>query len=348
MTSLDKLNENISAEDYQLCQRVWEDNDMKTMKEFLTWYNNKDVEPMLEAIDKMFQFNQNRHIDMFKDGISVPGLTLKYMFQDLPDYFTLPDEKNKDLYDLYKNNIVGGPSIVFHRYHEKDKTFIRPTEYTDPKPCQLIYGVDANALYLWSIMQKMPTGHFVRRKKEDGFKRQAPRRYECMAINWLEWEALQSRQSIRHQGNDSEKLIGMKRLPVDGFCRDTNTVYEFQGCIWHGHRCWMTKKHNGVNPVNGKNLDDLYQHTQDKIQYIKEQGYNVVEMGECQWLASIKRDLELSRFIEHRKRPSDGLVTMTEDQILTAVVEISCLVLWKSIFTSRIICSPICRDAPDL
>jgi hypothetical protein len=61
---------------------------MKTMKELLTWYNNKDVETMLEAIDKMFQFNQNRRIDMFKDG--VPGLVLKYMFQDLPDYFTVP------------------------------------------------------------------------------------------------------------------------------------------------------------------------------------------------------------------------------------------------------------------
>jgi hypothetical protein len=85
-----------------------------TMKEFLTWYNNKDVVPMLEALEKMFQFNQNRHIDMFKDSISVPGLTLKYMFQDLPDYSTLPDEKNKDLYDLCKNNIVGGPRIVFH------------------------------------------------------------------------------------------------------------------------------------------------------------------------------------------------------------------------------------------
>jgi hypothetical protein len=171
---------------------------MKTMKEFLTWYNNKDVEPMLKAIDKMFQFNQNSHIDMFKDSISVPGLALKYMFQDLPDYFTLPDEKNKDLYDLcfqctekgfvrgeladvefvqgrhpfvrkmalffgtavsfqadyftlpdeknkdlcdlFKNNIVGGPSIVFHRYHEKDKTFIRPKEYDDPKPCKSIIG----------------------------------------------------------------------------------------------------------------------------------------------------------------------------------------------------------------
>ena len=136
---------------------------------------------MLEAIDKMFQFIQNRRIDMFKDGISVPGLVLKYMFKDLPDFLTVPDERNKYLYDLYKNNIVGG--IIFHRYHEKDKTFIRPAEYTYPKPCQLIYGVDANALYLWSIMQKMRTEHFVRRKKEDGFKRQALRRYQRMAID---------------------------------------------------------------------------------------------------------------------------------------------------------------------
>jgi hypothetical protein len=60
--------ENISAEDYQLCLNVWTENDMKTMKEVLTWYNNKDVEPMLEAIDKMFQLNQNRRIDMFPDS----------------------------------------------------------------------------------------------------------------------------------------------------------------------------------------------------------------------------------------------------------------------------------------
>jgi hypothetical protein len=40
-----------------------------------------------------------------------------------------------------------------------------------------------------------------------------------MAINWLEWEAKNAGQHIRHQGNDFGKLIGMKRLPVDGFCR---------------------------------------------------------------------------------------------------------------------------------
>ena len=51
---------------------------------------------------------------MFEDGISIPGLTLKHMFQDLLEYFTLPEECNKDLqYTLSKNNIVGGPSTVF-------------------------------------------------------------------------------------------------------------------------------------------------------------------------------------------------------------------------------------------
>jgi Zn ribbon nucleic-acid-binding protein len=76
------------------------------------------------------------------------------------------------------------------------------------------------------------------------------------------------------------------------------------------------------NPSTGKRFIPINfsQRTQDKIQYIKEQGYNVVEMWECQWRASIKRDPELSRFIEHRKRPCDGLITMTEDQILAAVL----------------------------
>jgi hypothetical protein len=59
-------------------------------------------------------------------------------------------------------------------------------------------------------MQKMPTEHFVRRKKEDGLKRQAPRRYERMAIDWLEWEAKNTGQHIRHQGNDNEKVIGRR------------------------------------------------------------------------------------------------------------------------------------------
>ena len=65
-------NEHISDADYALCQVVWRDNQMKTMREFLMWYNNRDVVPFLEAIDKQFAFYKQQNIDMFKDGISVP------------------------------------------------------------------------------------------------------------------------------------------------------------------------------------------------------------------------------------------------------------------------------------
>ena len=88
---------------------------------------------------------------MFKQGISVPGLTLLYLFNDLPEktYFTIFNEKNKDLHDLVKDNIVGGPSIIFHRYHEKGVTTLRQNEYGEAaRPCRSIVRYDANALYL--------------------------------------------------------------------------------------------------------------------------------------------------------------------------------------------------------
>ena len=65
-------NEGISDEDYARCQAVWRDNGMKTMHDFLVWYNNRDVVPFLDAIDKQFAFYKQQNIDMFKDGVSVP------------------------------------------------------------------------------------------------------------------------------------------------------------------------------------------------------------------------------------------------------------------------------------
>ena len=104
---------------------------MTTLRDFLVWYNNRDVVPFLQAIDRQFAFYQQRGIDMFKQGISVPGLTLLYLFNDLQEktYFTIFNEKNKDLHHLVKDHVVGGPPLVFHRYHEKGVTTLRHNEY---------------------------------------------------------------------------------------------------------------------------------------------------------------------------------------------------------------------------
>ncbi len=111
---------------------------------------------------QMKTFYQNKRLDLFKDGVSLPELVLKYLMKgtesdfylfDEEDKVTKEDRKRKKLFHLLKDSIVGGPSIIFNRYHEANKTKIRNGD----KLCKTIIGYDANALYLWAIAQEMPT-----------------------------------------------------------------------------------------------------------------------------------------------------------------------------------------------
>ena len=176
-------NEGISDEDFARCQTVWRTNEMTTMREYLIWYNTRDVVSFLDAIAKQFAFYHDRGIDMFKDGISVPGLSLLYMFNNLPKdtFFTVFNKTNKDAHKLVKDNIFGGPAIIFHRYHEKDVTKIRGGRET----CRKIDEYDANALYLWALMQDMPTGWYTRRREENEFRPQQAQPYGQMAAQGL-------------------------------------------------------------------------------------------------------------------------------------------------------------------
>ena len=269
-------NEGISNDDYARCQAVWRNNQMTTMRDYLVWYNNRDVTPFLEAIAKQFAFYHDRGIDMFKDGISVPGLSLLYLFSNLPKdtFFTVFNNTNKDAHKLVKDNIVGGPAIIFHRYHEKGITKIRGGS----ELCRKIVGYDANALYLWALMQDMPTGWYVRRREENGFRPQQAQPYGQMAIQWLTRESDRTGCTIRHQGNGREKRVG--KLLVDGWCAKTRTAYQFHGCYFHG--CPKCYDHEETNTLNGKTMGTLLADTKKHTTYLRRH-VKVVEMWECQW-----------------------------------------------------------------
>ena len=282
---------------------------MTTLREFLIWYNNRDVVPFLEAIDKQFAFYQQQHIDIFKDGISVPGLTLLYLFNDLPPntYFTVFNQTNSDLHELVKDNIVGGPAIIFHRYHETGVTKIRGGE-----PCRSIVGYDANALYLWALMQKMPTGWYTRRRAENQFRPQPAQPYGQMAVQWLTWEAAKNGCTIRHQVNGREKRIG--KLPVDGWCPESHTAYQFHGCYFHG--CPECYDHKETNTLNGKTMGTLLENTRRNTAYLRRH-VKTVEMWECDW-KELRDEPDVKTFLDiprHRKW------MMTEQQILAAVID---------------------------
>ena len=93
-------NSNISEEDYTYCQHVWREEQMNTMKDYSVWYKNQDVVPFLEALEKQFKFYCQLGVDMFKEAISVPGLTLKYLFKTTDATFSLYDQKNSELHTL--------------------------------------------------------------------------------------------------------------------------------------------------------------------------------------------------------------------------------------------------------
>ena len=76
--------------------------------------------------------------------------------------------------------IVGGASIIFHRYQEAGKTLIK-----DKNLCQKVMGFDANALYLSCVGQEMCTGPYTLREKKEDYKKSI--KYSQEAIQWLEY-----------------------------------------------------------------------------------------------------------------------------------------------------------------
>ena len=52
------------------------------------------------------------------------------------------------------------------------------------------------------------------------------------ALQWLSYTADKEGIRIQHHRNGGEKCVG--RYSLDGYCEETHTAYEYQGCYWHG------------------------------------------------------------------------------------------------------------------
>ena len=62
--------------------------------------------------------------------------------------------------------------------------------------------------------------------------RQLKMKQSNIAVKWLSWVAEKDEIHIQHVRNGGEKRVG--KYSLDGYCEERNTVYEFQGCYWHG------------------------------------------------------------------------------------------------------------------
>ena len=67
------------------------------------------------------------------------------------------------------------------------------------------------------------------------------------------------------------KIPGTRYL-VDGFDKETNTVYEFLGDFWHGHPKFPRDR---INEINHCTMEYLYNCTFQRLDHLKTLGYNV-------------------------------------------------------------------------
>ena len=85
-------------DNYNYLQETWNKNGMTVTKDFLKWYNNKDVVPTLEeAMQKMIQFYHNKGRDMLKLGCTLPNLAIICLHKSTIHKFYAFCESNKEL-----------------------------------------------------------------------------------------------------------------------------------------------------------------------------------------------------------------------------------------------------------
>jgi len=104
------------------------------------------------------------------------------------------------------------------------------------------------------------------------------RNYSLKQIEWFKNIMKNEGVFIRHKLNEGEFVIPGTKYKADGYCEETNTIYEFHGDFWHGN----PKKFNqeDINPKTKCTYGELYEKTLLKEQMIKDLGYNLVVLWE--------------------------------------------------------------------
>jgi hypothetical protein len=101
-------------------------------------------------------------------------------------------------------------------------------------------------------------------------------------IEWLEFLMTKLQINIINIKNEKEHRITGSFKLADGYCKELNTIFEYDGCYFHGcPKCYTNRDH--VNTRCNKTFQELYDRTIEKETFCKEQGYKYISIWECDW-----------------------------------------------------------------
>ena len=124
---------------------------------------------------------------MLKLGCTLPNLANICLHKSTDAKLNTFTEGDEDLLEKIREDVVGGPSIVFTRKAVVDETFIRKSTNI----CKSIVGIDASQLYPYSMCQPMPTVLYTRWDIDSETSRFTPRQnktrsFEKMVMSFFQ------------------------------------------------------------------------------------------------------------------------------------------------------------------
>ena len=102
---------------------------------------------------------------------------------------------------------------------------------------------------------------------------------------------------IQHAGNGGERTIQYVGQ-MDGYCHATKTVFEFQGCYFHGCTTCFPNRTERHTRLDNRQMWDVREVTKEKIAKLQSIGYKVVEMWGCEWEECKKKNPECAAFVK--------------------------------------------------
>lgn len=99
-----------------------------------------------------------------------------------------------------------------------------------------------------------------------------------IGIKWLSEIMKKEKINIQHAKNGGEYIVQNTKYKADGYCKETNTIYEFYGCLYHG--CKKCYNQDSKNPIKNKLNKDIYKKTIDRENHLKKHGYNIISIWE--------------------------------------------------------------------
>jgi hypothetical protein len=128
-------------------------------------------------------------------------------------------------------------------------------------------------------------GEFIQRPMHhlngNGCPKCNTRGFSKLQINWLNFISIYYGLAIIHAENEKEFIIPNTKLKADGYCVETNTIYEFHGDYWHGNPNIYCS--NQFNKTTKCTFGELYQITINKEQKIRDKGFNLITIWENDW-----------------------------------------------------------------